>query len=140
MAEETDLIKFFHELESDITDRASPDGDPSSAAFRETAFTEIVSDELDGSGILESPVVCYFEGGHGAGSFKVNGYSIPDEDSRLDLFITHYAWSSDQMQTINASHVTAEFNKLERFLGRAFSGHHENLEPGLDPYYMTERI
>ena len=140
MPEETDLKNFFLELESDITDRASPDGDPSSARFRESAFTQIVSEELEASGVLESPGVCHCEGGHGAGSFKVNGYSIPEEDSRLDLFITHYAGSFDGVQTINAAQVGTEFNKLERFLGRALTGHHENLEPGLEPYYMAERI
>lgn len=140
MSEETDLINFLRELESDITDHAKPDGDPSSASFRESALTEIISDDLAACGVLESPVVCHFEGGHGAGSFKVDGYSVPEEDSRLDLFITHYAGPSDEVQTINASHIEALFNKLERYFGRAIAGHHRNLEPGLEPYGMTERI
>ena len=80
MSEETDLINFSRELESDITDHAQPDGDPSSASFRESALTEIISDDLAACGVLESPVVCHFEGGHGAGSFKVDGYSVPEED------------------------------------------------------------
>lgn len=140
MPEESDLRETLLELESDITDRAKPDGDSSSGTFRETAFTEIVCDELALSGVLESPVVCHFEGGHGPGSFKVNGYSVPEEDTRLDLFITLYSGPSDQVQTINAANVEGAFNKLERYFARALAGHHEKLEPGLDPYYMTERI
>jgi hypothetical protein len=140
MPEETDLLNFSRELESDITDHAKSDGDPSSASFRESALTEIISEDLAVCGVLESPVVCHFEGGHGAGSFKVDGYSVPEEDSRLDLFITHYAGPSDEIQTINASHIEAAFNKLERYLGRAIAGHHRNLEPGLEPYGMTEQI
>ncbi len=140
MSQETELTIFLYELESDITEIANPDGDPSSANFRESVFTEIISEELAVSGILESPVVCHFEGGTGSGSFKVNGYSLPEEDSRLDLFVTHHVNSSDRLQTINASHIEAAFNKLERYLGKAMTGHHTNLEPGLDPYLMTERI
>lgn len=140
MPEETDLLETLLELESDITDRAKPDGDPSSATFRETAFTEIVCDELALSGVLESPVVCPCEGGYGGGSFKANGYGVPEEDTRLDLFISLYIGPSDEIQTINAGDVAGAFNKLERYLGQALTGHHENLEPGLDPYYMSERI
>lgn len=140
MPEEDELNNFLRELESDITDYAKPDGDPSSASFRESAFTEIMSDDLADSGTLESPMVCHFEGGQGAGSFKVNGYSVPEEDSRLDLFVTHYVGPFDEAQTINASHIESAFNKLERYLGRAFAGHHMNMEPGLEPYGMTERI
>lgn len=140
MPDESLLIKFHHNLESDITDRAKPDGDPSSATFRESAFTEIIAEELAVAGILESPVVCPCEGGQGAGSFEVSGYGVPEEDTRLDLFITHYSGPSDEIETINAAHVEAAFNKLERYLGRALAGLHENLEPGHDRYYMAKRI
>lgn len=140
MSQESDLINFSRELESDITDQAKPDGDSSSASFRESALTEIISQELEACGVLEPFVVCHFEGGHGAGSFKVAGYSVPDEDSRLDLFITHYGGPFDEVQTINASHIEASFNKLERYFSLAIKGHHRNLEPGLEPYGMTEQI
>lgn len=140
MPDNTDLSGFLQEIENEITDRANPDRDPSSTAFREITFTEIITEELEASGALEAPVVCHFEGGQGAGSFKVSGYGVPEEDSSLDLFITWYYGPCDDLQPINAAQVATELNKLERFLGRALTGHHDRLEPGLDAFAMSERI
>lgn len=138
MADKT-LLTFFRELESEIT--ASAQGGLGMVGdFRETALTEILATDLEETGVLESPVVCDFESGKGAGSMKCNGYSIPDEDTRLDLFVTLYQGPSDEPAIIHASDVDSAFNKLGRYLKNAFDGLHNQLEAALDCYNMTERI
>jgi len=134
------LLSFLNELENDITADVQPDaGNP--ADFRELSFTRIVSEELDAAGVLESPVICHYEHGRAAAAVKVSGYSLPDEDSRLDLFISHYApRSHSEVPTVNATEVDTAFRKLERFMGRALNGLHEDVEPALPESDMTSRI
>ena len=140
MSDQSELFAFLNEVENDITADVQPNaGNP--AEFREFSFTRILADELDTSGVLESPVVCHCEYGKAAAAFKVSGYGVPDEDSRLDLFVTVYtAGPHPEVPTLNASEVDISFNKLERFLGRALDGLHEELEPALPERYMAERI
>lgn len=140
MADQSELLTFLNEIENDITADVQPNaGNP--ADFRELAFSRMLADELDAAGVLESPVVCHCEYGKSTAAFKVSGYGVPDEDSRLDLFLTIYnAGPHAEVPTLNASDVDTSFNKLERFLGRALDGLHEELEPALPERYMAERI
>lgn len=134
------LAVFHSQLESEITDDIQPQGSEGVLAHRESAFTGIVADQLESAGILESNVVCFYEGGQGAGSMKINGYSIPDEERRLDLIVSLYFGPSDEITTINAADVEVAFRKLERYFKRAREGIHENLEPGHDSHGMAVRI
>lgn len=140
MPDQSELLAFLNEVESDITADVQPNaGTP--ADFRELAFTRMLAEELDASGVLESPVICHCEHGRAASAFKVNGYGVPDEDSRLDLFLTVYnSGPHTEIPTLNASEIETSFNKLERFLGQALDGLHEELEPALPERYMAERI
>jgi len=140
MADPSKLLAFLNEVENDITSDVQPNaGNP--AEFREHSFTRVLADELEASGVLESPVICHCEYGKAAAACKVSGYGVPDEDSRLDLFVTSYtAGPHAKVPTINASDVETAFNKLERFLYRALNGLHEELEPALPERYMAERI
>lgn len=140
MADNSKLVTFYQELESEITDHSLPGGSAGNAKLREDAFTEILADELEASGVLESPVVCHDEGGQGASSFKVNGYSVPEEDTRLDLFVTLYSGPGSEIQPVNSSHIDFAMNRVERYLGRVLRGRHEQLETGLDPFAMAEAI
>lgn len=140
MSDDTKLLTFLNDIENDITAEVQPNaGNP--ADFRELAFTRILADELEATGVLESPIVCHCEKGKSAAVFKVSGYGVPDEDSRLDLFLAIYcAGPHSEVPTLNASDIDTSFNKLERFLGRALNGFHEELEPALPERYMFERI
>src|SRR5947207_11733519 len=102
MPEQSELLLFLNEIENDITADVQPNaGNP--ADFRELAFTRMLADELDASGVLESPVTCHCEYGKAAVALKVSGYGVPDEDSRLDLFLTVYsAGPHTEVPTLNA--------------------------------------
>jgi AIPR protein len=140
MAEESELLIFLEEIESDITADVQPSGG-NPADFREMAFSRMLAEDLDAAGVLEAPVICHCEHGRATGSFKVSGYSVPEEDNRLDLLVTVYQPGPHQeIPTLNAGDVDTSFNKVERFLSRALDGLHDELEPSLPERYMAERI
>jgi len=140
MSDPSGLRLFFGEVEGDITADVQP-GAGNPADFREAAFTRLLTEELEQMGILESPVVCHFERGRSASAIKVSGYGIPEEDSRLDLFVTVYEHGDQgEVPTLNAAEVDSAFGRLERFLDQANKGLHENLDPALPEYPMVERI
>ena len=140
MASQPKLLTFLKEIENDITADVQPNaGNP--ADFRELAFSRILADELEAAGFLESPVICHFENRKSAAAFKVSGYGVPDEDSRLDLFLTIYHGGPHaELPVLNASEIDKSFTKLERFLGYALSGLHAAIEPALPERNMAERI
>ncbi len=138
MADETLLGQFHQLIESEITE-STRDG-AGTGEFRETVFTEMVTDELSASGVLESPVGCHYESGKAAAAIKVSGYSVPEEDSRLDLFVTLYYGTCEQTPSVNGGDVDTAFRKLERFLGKALAGLHTELDPSGNQYQMAEHI
>ncbi len=140
MADESELLIFLNEIENDITADVQPNaGNP--ADFREIAFTRMLGEELDAAGILESPMFYHCVSGSGATVVKANGYGVPDDDSRLDMFVTFYkAGPHAEIPTINAADVDTAFNRLERFLGKSLNGLHEELDPSWPERHMPARI
>jgi len=137
-----DLQEFHRQLQSDVIALAGGggSGDDHGQRTREEAFTEIVAEDLSIAGVLESPLVYYYEGGAKTGGFKVNGFSIPEEDSRLDLFITLY-FADANVQKINSADVAKAFARLKRFFKSAqFSVFVESLEPNSEAYAMASEI
>lgn len=127
---------FYSGFRSDIIDLANSDeGYPQ----KEQAFTAIVTEDLSQAGILESPDVCYFEQGSGNMLKKANAYSVPEEDTSLDLLITLYH-GKNKPETINNQDIERAFNQLARFLKAGLDGHHENTEPGSEAFQMLHRI
>jgi hypothetical protein len=134
------LLSFLNEIENDVTSDTQPTAG-NSAEFRETAFTRIIAEALETAGILESPMVYHCEIGTGAVMIKANGYSVPDDDSRLDLFVTLYKpIPHTEMPTINSAEIDTAFNRLERFLGKSLNGLHEGIDPSWPERHMPARI
>jgi hypothetical protein len=142
MSDTDKQLAFLHEVESDVVEESKGlFGAP--GEFREVAFTQILSEEMEAAGVLESPVVCRFESGRSASAIKCNGYSIPEEDSRLDLFVTLYEPGPHaELPALNAADVDVAFNKLERFLGKALSvdGFSQELDVSTPEWHMAQRI
>lgn len=142
MSDPDKQLTFLREVESDVVEESKGlFGAP--GEFREVAFTQILSEELEAAGVLESPVVCRFESGKSAAAVKCNGYSIPEEDSRLDLFVTLYEPGPHaELPALNASDVDVALNKLERFLGKALTldGFSNELDVSTPEWHMAKRI
>ncbi|MDB4734543.1 AIPR family protein [Akkermansiaceae bacterium] len=134
----SETIKFYRELQSEVIDFAQGGTDDVSG-FKENAFTDIISQDLSAAGIVESPVVCFFEAGPVNRTLKINAYSLPEEDTQLDLICTVYT-GGETPRRINAKDIDQAYGKLTRALERAVSGHHEEMEPGSDAYAMIYDI
>jgi hypothetical protein len=135
----SETLEFYRELQSEVLDFAQGGGSDEASGFKENAFTDIVSQDLSAAGIVESPVVCYFEAGPSNRMLKINGYSLPDEDTQLDLIYTLYN-GGDSPSKISAKDVDQAYGKLTRALEKAVSGYHEEMEIGSDAYSMIYDI
>lgn len=130
------LQEFIAEFQQDIIDRSNGD---ELFSTKEEAFTAIMAEELSASGSLESPEVCFFEHGSGSALKKANGYSIPEDDSQLDIFISLYHGTNKPV-TINSRDIEKCFNQAARFFDAAIKGLHERVEPGSVGFSMLHHV
>lgn len=135
----SETLDFYRDLQSEIIDFAQGGRGDDTSGFKENAFTEIVSQDLSGAGIVESPVVCFFETGPANHILKINAYSLPEEETQLDLLCTVYS-GGEKPRRVVAKDVDQAYGKLTRAFERAISGHHEEMEPGSDAYAMIHDI
>lgn len=136
-----ELELYFEELKHSILEEASDwDSDGSNPhAYKENAFTSIVVEKLSEGAILESPTVCYHEFVKGNLVGKVNAFSLPDDDSKLDLVITDYH-PSDQIEKINAADIDKRFAQAIRFLQAALANGQDSVDPASEAYSMMRQI
>ena len=133
----SELSTFYEELQADVIAEAvnSSDGED----FKEIAFTRIVANDLAIAGVLESPTTCYYEATLSGFTLKINAYSIPDEDSRIDLVITEY-FNTSEPSRVNASDIEKLMNQALRFFRTAIEGRYKEVDPGSDQYGMLHDI
>lgn len=109
------------------------------SSFKENAFTSIVVNDLSDAGILESPIVCYHEVQKGGATAKINAYSIPDDDSKIDLVIADYH-PYESIEKLNQQDIDKRFSQATRFLEFAFDEGYLNVDPSTDAYSMLREI
>ncbi|MDB2496358.1 AIPR family protein [Verrucomicrobiales bacterium] len=135
----SDTLEFFRDLQSEVMDFSMGGGDGDSAGFKEGAFTSIVAEDLSAAGIVESPVSCYFETGPQTRRAKINGYSVPEDDTQLDLIFSLYGGGEEPLK-LASKEVNQAYSQLTRGLEKALKGHHEHMEPGSDAFAMVHDI
>lgn len=133
----SELSSFYEELQADVIAEAvnSPDGED----FKENAFTRIIVNDLAVAGVLESPTTCHYEETISGLTLKINAYSIPDEDSRIDLVITEY-FNTSEPTRVATTDVEKLLNQAFRFFRTTILGRYKELEPGLDQHSMLKDI
>lgn len=133
----SELSSFYEELQADVIAEAvnSPDGED----FKENAFTRIIVNDLAVAGVLESPITCHYEETISGLTVKINAYSIPDEDSRIDLVITEY-FSTPEPSRVAAADIEKLLNQAFRFFRTTIQGRYRQLEPGRDQHAMLKDI
>ncbi len=133
----SELSTFYEELQADVIAEAvnSPDGED----FKENAFTRIIVNDLAIAGVLESPITCHYEETISGLTVKINAYSIPDEDSRIDLVITEY-FSTPEPSRVAAADIEKLLNQAFRFFRTTIQGRYGQLEPGRDQHAMLKDI
>jgi hypothetical protein len=137
MPEQEDLNAFAFALAEEIRERAL--GDEEGAEFRENVFVDLVSEHLADIGMLEDPVICYYEGRVGNGSVRLNGYAANDDGERLDLLAALF---HDQAvpTPIDGEDVVRVASQAARVVQAAKRHAHERMEKSSDAYAMMRRI
>lgn len=138
----SELLSFYEQIQNDVIIESQPtDGEnvPGGGDFREIAFTKIVIEDLAAAGVLESPVECHYQTTQGGLSIKINAYSIPDEDTRVDLVITDY-YATPEPKRLTAADIDRPMTLALRFFKSAIAGQHSAIDPGTDAYAMMRDI
>ena len=114
------IEEFYQQLQNDIISYSNSSESISSVdtSFKENAFTEILLEELSSKGFVESPTSTYIEFPKGNGIAKCNGFSIPDEDTIIDIIITSY-FAQNEFQKINQTDIDKLFLQAQRFVESA---------------------
>lgn len=137
----SELQKFHEELMADVIAEAvsAGDGGRTGAAFKENGFTRILLGDLEAAGVLESPVPCFFANTAARLPYKVNAYSLPDEDGRLDLVIADFR-PDGTVQKLTAADIDRSCNQALRFLSLAVEQGAQGVEPGHEEHSMLSEI
>jgi len=140
--ESMDLEEFHRELDREIIDhstgRDSAD-DSLGEGFKENSFTEIFTNDLAFVGILESPIVCHFEDKISKSDVKISAYSIPEEDTRLDIVISDYR-SSKKIEKLTSHEIDKRVSQAIRAVNFAFSGGYKSLDGPNKKWDMLKAI
>lgn len=137
-----DLVEFHRELAREIIDhstgRDSPD-DTLGEGFKESSFTEIFTSDLAFVGILESPIVCHFEEKISKADVKISAYSIPEEDTRLDIVISDYR-SGNTIEKLSSHEIDKRVSQAIRAVNFAFSGGYKSIDGPNKKWDMLKSI
>lgn len=107
--------------------------------FVENAFTQLMSDYLSDSGIIDDAEVCYFQYGTGSKMARINGYSIDGERGLVNLYISQY-YHSDILTHVQVEEINTAFAQAMESFALAVQGHHTNMEPASDQFSMLQRL
>ncbi|WP_417523691.1 AIPR family protein [Marinovum sp.] len=119
--------EFRNHVQGVMAERAS---NPDEAfPLEELVFAELVMDDVSAAGISESPEVCHFEGTIRNAKLRISGYGISADDTRIDLFLTHYL-GTDHLTQLRDSDVAAVARAAVQFAANAGTG---KLSGRLDP-------
>lgn len=95
----------------------------------ELIFAELAMDDVSAAGISEAPEVCHWAATVKAAKLRISGYSISGDDTRIDLFLTHY-FGTDHLTQLRDSDVANVAKAAVQFAAKAGSG---KLSGDLDP-------
>jgi AIPR protein len=137
----TELDQFHDELMADvIADAAAAgSGEHADAVFKENAFTRIIAADLEAAGVLEAPTVCYYADTSGRLPYKVNAYSLPEEEQRLDIVVADFR-PEGAVQKLTAADVDRSFKQTLRFLNVAVEQGARGVDPGHEEHSMLRDI
>lgn len=61
----------------------------------ELVFAELVMEHVANAGICEPATICHWSGKVGNSRLRITGYALSSDETRLDLFVTHYFGSEE---------------------------------------------
>lgn len=106
----------------------------------ELVFAELVMEHVANAGICEPATICHWSGSIGAGRLRITGYALSSDETRLDLFVTHYLGTDDISPVLDSTigNVAAEG---VRFLFHSSNGKLlGKVEPSHDVYGLISTV
>lgn len=137
MVDDRDIAAFAAFLADEVGDRAL--GNADGAEFLENAFVEVVAEHLGEIGMIDNPVVCFYQGRYGSGGVRLNGYAVPEDGERIDLLVAIFDGGADQ-RSVTSTEIARVAGQAARAIQAAMRGSHEQMERASDAYAMMRRI
>jgi AIPR protein len=139
MSTDREFQKFVQQVNAETRDRALAPEDGRGVDFKENAFTGLVLEVFEESGITANGQLAYHNGRWGRGTVKVNGYAINDAGDVLDLFSTIFM-DAEEPVTLPKSDVAKAAEQAARFFLATLDGLHEKLEASSEAAAMARHI
>lgn len=137
MAEDNELAKFAVSLAGEVRERSL--GDAEGAEFQETAFVDLVSEQLADIGAVDNPSVCFHRARLGNSLMRLNGFAIPEDRERVDLFAAIFS-DTEQPRSVPSDEITRSAMMAAQAISAAARRIHERMEKSSDPYAMMRSI
>ncbi len=126
----TDLREFARDLVQDViataeaTDTTLPD-----------AYTQRMIEHLVEAGELDDGLVCY----HRARGVEVSGYAVSDDETRVDVFVTHFRHDADT-PTLPFSELETLTKRLRTFVDKCRAGYRAEVDDASPVYDMVQDL
>ncbi len=143
MGWDRELLEFAREIHAEVVSSATGGVGDRQGDFKANVFTQMLIDHLTESGAADGGEVCYFEKtlDRPFYSLRVNGYHLPEDGDRLDLFVTDYAGSDGEaVHGLHSKDVEDALASSVRFLLFARDGDLSSLEPSTEAFDMLHSI
>ncbi|WP_417628272.1 AIPR family protein [Pararhodobacter aggregans] len=111
--------EFRNHVMGVMAERATNPDEP--FPHEELVFAELAMEDVSSAGISEAPEVCHWSATIGKTKLRISGYSISGDDTRIDLFLTHYIGSED-LTPLRDSEVGNVAKAAVQFAAKAGSG------------------
>jgi hypothetical protein len=123
----TDLVpeSFARELATEVNEAVDSERD---SPYHEQEFTRIILDRLAEEGALENPIALWQEGSFNGATYRISGYSIPDDEERLVLITTIYTGEIPARRLSNDEILDA-CRQAIKFYESSRAGLHQKIDP-----------
>jgi hypothetical protein len=126
------LVRYAEQLQQDVFAAAEVEG---SESLRAQAFTERMISELCDLGDLDDGLAVY----HRTRGLEASGYSVSDDGTTIDLFVTIYTGLAPPVAVPKAD-LEAALKRLASFADKAMRGYHAELEEASPVFDMCLRL
>lgn len=133
MAEKkTDLVNFYKDINQEVINKAAVNEEED---FRENTFTELYLDSLVEAAEIDYGDPSYYA----AKGIKINGYCIPEDDSVLTLFVTHYE-NRLNMYELSSEEVHNILELAKGFYIKSVNGYYSSIEEANNAFGIAKHI
>lgn len=134
-----ELQEFLQELQAEINARRLTPTPDDTYPYPEVVFTEIAAGLMYEHDLTGEPEILNFCGRLGNASVRISGYSLDEEGTRLDLYITCYL-PEDGIQKISRADIEKMASRCQRFLQGSVSGELLNRIPDVEDAWNLANI